>query len=131
MQGVSQGGTELTPKHPFLQRASGLNYIADGFTCCEKAKPSRFNYLSESDDLSCPVPYAVKIRDDYQSLTFDVKCGPLPKATQPWMKREACISVSMVSVPRVADAAPEFLELQEGRSSSRPCPMSRRISPTC
>lgn len=62
-------------------------YIANGFGGCEKAKPARLKLYSESNSLTCPIPYACSkaegdvadIQNKHQTLTFDVNHGLLQK----------------------------------------------------
>ncbi|KAK4805009.1 hypothetical protein SAY86_004826 [Trapa natans] len=104
----------FTGKHRVYWKASvpamGLQtyYIANGFVGCEKAKPSALKYFSQSDKLSCPVPYTckklegndpVEIRNNHQVLTFDIRHGLLLKVTRPdgsvnMMDEEICMYTS-------------------------------------
>ncbi|KAL5793121.1 hypothetical protein ACOSP7_001715 [Xanthoceras sorbifolium] len=72
--------------------AMGLQtyYIANGFVGCEKAKPAKLKYLSKSNSFSCPTPYTcskvegdvAEIRNQHQTLTFDVRRGLLQKISR-------------------------------------------------
>ncbi|KAK0590368.1 hypothetical protein LWI29_026028 [Acer saccharum] len=72
--------------------AMGLQtyYIANGFVGCEKAKPAKLKYLSDSNSFSCPTPYTcskvegdvAEIRNQHQTLTFDVRHGLLQKISR-------------------------------------------------
>ncbi|KAM7268182.1 hypothetical protein ACFE04_010348 [Oxalis oulophora] len=61
-------------------------YIANGFAGCEKAKPAKLKFLPSST-LHCPPPYScskiegdlAEIRNQHQTLTFNVKNGLLQK----------------------------------------------------
>lgn len=64
-------------------------YISNGFVGCEMAKPVKLKFFSESTSITCPTPYAcskaggdlAEIRNQHQTLTFDVKHGLLQKIT--------------------------------------------------
>ncbi|XP_050222863.1 alpha-mannosidase 2 [Mercurialis annua] len=67
--------------------AMGLQiyYIVNGFAGCEIAKPAKIKYISMSNTFSCPPSYTcskveddeVEIRNQHQTLTFDMKLGLL------------------------------------------------------
>jgi alpha-mannosidase II len=69
--------------------AMGLQtyYIANGFVGCEKAKPVKLKIFSGSKQLPCFAPYTcsgtengvIEIKNQHQTLTFDVKSGLLEK----------------------------------------------------
>lgn len=62
-------------------------YIANGIVGCEKAKPAKLKFFPKSSSLHCPAPYTcskaegdvAEIRNQHQTLTFDVKHGLLQK----------------------------------------------------
>ncbi|WCJ20886.1 Alpha-mannosidase 2 [Euphorbia peplus] len=62
-------------------------YIVNGFAGCEKARPAKLKYFSESSSFVCPTPYScsrvegdvVEIRNELQTLTFNAKLGLLQK----------------------------------------------------
>ncbi|OMO68163.1 hypothetical protein COLO4_29856 [Corchorus olitorius] len=86
----------FTGRHRIHWKASvpamGLQtyYIANGFVGCEKAKPVKLKFFSELSSIQCPTPYAcsniegdaVEIKNQHQTLTFDVKHGLLQKVIQ-------------------------------------------------
>ncbi|KAF8399347.1 hypothetical protein HHK36_015212 [Tetracentron sinense] len=86
-------GKIFTGRHRVHWRASvpamGLQtyYIANGFIGCEKAKPAKLKFFANSNPLPCPTPYAcsklegdmAEIRNQHQTLIFDVKLGLLQK----------------------------------------------------
>ncbi|KAF9623301.1 hypothetical protein IFM89_000790 [Coptis chinensis] len=86
-------GRTFTGKHRLYWKASvpamGLQtyYIANGFLRCEKAKPATLRIYSEINPLNCPAPYAcsklegdmAEIKNQHQSLSFDLKLGLLHK----------------------------------------------------
>ncbi|XP_060959016.1 alpha-mannosidase 2 [Cannabis sativa] len=85
----------FTGKHRVYWKASipalGLQtyYIAKGLVRCEKAKPAKLKFISNSGSFSCPASYAcskakddtVQIHNRHQTLTFDAKTGLLQKVT--------------------------------------------------
>uniref|UniRef100_A0A1J3DE71 Alpha-mannosidase n=2 Tax=Noccaea caerulescens TaxID=107243 RepID=A0A1J3DE71_NOCCA len=82
-----------TGRHRLYWKASipalGLRtyYIANGNVECEKATQSKLKYASEFDPFPCPSPYScskldtdvTEIRNEHQTLVFDVKNGLLQK----------------------------------------------------
>ncbi|OVA14340.1 Glycoside hydrolase family 38 [Macleaya cordata] len=86
----------FTGRHRLYWKASvpplGLRsyYIANGFVGCEKAKPAKLKIFSDSNLLPCPTPYdcsilegnTTEIRNQHQTLTFDIKHGLLQKIKQ-------------------------------------------------
>ncbi|XP_041006189.1 alpha-mannosidase 2 [Juglans microcarpa x Juglans regia] len=62
-------------------------YIANGFGQCEKAKPAKIKFFTQSTSIHCPTPYAcskaegdvAEIQNWHQTLTFDVRHGLLQK----------------------------------------------------
>ncbi|KAL5722349.1 mannosyl-oligosaccharide 1,3-1,6-alpha-mannosidase [Ranunculus cassubicifolius] len=89
-------GKILTGKHRLYWQASvpalGLQtyYIVHGFPKCEKAKPATLRFVSDSNLLDCPTPYAcsrlegdvAEIKNQHQTLSFNLKFGLLHKITQ-------------------------------------------------
>ncbi|OVA16242.1 Glycoside hydrolase family 38 [Macleaya cordata] len=89
-------GKIFTGRHRLYWRTSvpalGLEtyYIANGFVGCEKAKPVKLKFITDSKPLRCPSPYAcsrleghtAEVRNRHQTLTFDVKLGLLHKVTK-------------------------------------------------
>ncbi|GLU02006.1 hypothetical protein SLE2022_192790 [Rubroshorea leprosula] len=83
----------FTGRHRIHWKASvpamGLQtyYIAHGFVGCEKAKPVKLKFFSNSSSIPCPTPYAcsklegdvAEIRNQHQILTFSLKHGLLQK----------------------------------------------------
>ncbi|KAL4185248.1 hypothetical protein AMTRI_Chr10g229790 [Amborella trichopoda] len=83
----------FTGRHRLYWQASvppmGLQtyYVANGFVGCEKARPSKLKVHSGSKPLPCPQPYVcskleesmAEVRNQHQTLTFDVKKGMLQK----------------------------------------------------
>ncbi|KAG2333908.1 hypothetical protein Bca52824_005088 [Brassica carinata] len=91
---VQHDKTKLfTGRHRLYWKASipalGLRtyYIANGNVECEKATQSKLKYASELDPFPCPSPYScskldsdvTEIRNEHQTLVFDVKNGLLQK----------------------------------------------------
>ncbi|CAF1697473.1 unnamed protein product [Brassica oleracea var. botrytis] len=91
---VQHDKTKLfTGRHRLYWKASipalGLRtyYIANGNVECEKAIQSKLKYASELDPFPCPSPYScskldsdvTEIRNEHQTLVFDVKNGLLQK----------------------------------------------------
>ncbi|XP_010424099.1 PREDICTED: alpha-mannosidase 2 [Camelina sativa] len=91
---VQHDNTKLfTGRHRLYWKASipalGLRtyYIANGNVECEKATQSKLKYASEFDPFPCPPPYScskldsdvTEIRNEHQTLVFDVKNGLLRK----------------------------------------------------
>ncbi|KAH0931538.1 hypothetical protein HID58_008655, partial [Brassica napus] len=84
---------QVRSKHRLYWKASipalGLRtyYIANGNVECEKATQSKLKYASELDPFACPSPYScskldsevTEIRNEHQTLVFDVKNGLLQK----------------------------------------------------
>ncbi|XP_019058935.1 PREDICTED: alpha-mannosidase 2 [Tarenaya hassleriana] len=83
----------FTGRHRLYWKASipalGLRtyYIANGNIGCEKARPAKLKYASESDPFPCPSPYScskmdsnvTEIQNEHHTLVFDVKDGLLQK----------------------------------------------------
>ncbi|KAI3931410.1 hypothetical protein MKX01_040327 [Papaver californicum] len=85
--------SQVVPEHRLYWRASvpalGLQtyYIANKFVGCEKAKQVKLKFITDSNLLPCPAPYAcsrlegeiAEIRTQRQTITFDAKLGLLHK----------------------------------------------------
>ncbi|RZC59092.1 hypothetical protein C5167_006394 [Papaver somniferum] len=88
-------GNIFSGRHRLYWRASvpalGLQtyYIANKFVGCEKAKQVKLKFITDSNPLPCPAPYAcsrlegetAEIRNQRQTLTFDAKLGLLHKVS--------------------------------------------------
>ncbi|XP_077217727.1 golgi alpha-mannosidase II [Tasmannia lanceolata] len=80
----------FTGRHRLFWKASipamGLQtyYVANGFVGCDKARPSKLKLFGDSH---CPTPYSCSnlegdmadVKNQYHTLTFDVKLGMLQK----------------------------------------------------